>query len=209
MPRLTRLTQMPAKKNEQPLIRIIRPAPNCATSSPPNPAPTSTPDCERILLRELAARSSFTGRPSSCMETTESKGVCWCMSATTPGTCSASSGSVITWSTSVQSSGLICALSWISVISKSYCRFMDDDGYNIEHSSWTPEGRKWLQQQGRTAPYFWGDTRYNGPTQPVAGNVMEWMATSIDAPLKGAVQRFQPVQRFSGAVGDRMKINGQ
>ncbi|HEX9374074.1 MAG TPA: SUMF1/EgtB/PvdO family nonheme iron enzyme, partial [Roseiflexaceae bacterium] len=56
-----------------------------------------------------------------------------------------------------------------AVTNAEYRHFIDDGGYDAGRDWWTPEGRKWLQRERRAAPYFWDDSRYSSPTQPVVG----------------------------------------
>ncbi len=55
------------------------------------------------------------------------------------------------------------------VTNRQYRRFIDAGGYAPENEDkwWSQEGRDWKRKTGQSEPYYWDNTRFNRPTQPV------------------------------------------
>ncbi|NJL06749.1 MAG: formylglycine-generating enzyme family protein, partial [Chloroflexaceae bacterium] len=81
---------------------------------------------------------------------------------------------------------------WIArhqITNAQFRLFVEGDGYT-NPDYWTPKGWEWRTKSKRTKPYWWDDTRYNQPNQPVVGvtwyEVMAY-ATWLTQQLAGAL----------------------
>ncbi|NJL06291.1 MAG: SUMF1/EgtB/PvdO family nonheme iron enzyme [Chloroflexaceae bacterium] len=81
---------------------------------------------------------------------------------------------------------------WIArhqITNAQFRLFVEGDGYTNKHY-WTSNGWSWRTGNKRTKPYWWDDTRYNQPNQPVVGvtwyEVMAY-ATWLTQQLAGAL----------------------
>jgi formylglycine-generating enzyme required for sulfatase activity len=65
------------------------------------------------------------------------------------------------------------------VVNSQYALFMQDKGYE-NPQWWSTDGRQWLEAENERQPRYWGNGKWNGPSQPVVG-VSYWEAEAFAA----------------------------